>query len=478
MTETDDKTAQIKEIKALKTKVKWYELVLNSISEGVNVVNKEGITTFYNDVCSKFEGLNSEKVVGKHIKEVYDLTDDDSVTLQVLKTGTPVYDGFYSYQIRETKKRVNIVASTFPLYEDGEVRGAYSVAKDITQLKEALEKTMKARSSEDANNQKTGHVRYTFEQIIAKSDIMCRLINSAKKAAQNQSSIMIYGETGTGKELFAQSIHNASQVSKGQFIGINCAAMPDTLLESILFGTVKGAFTGSVDNPGLFEQAGKGTLFLDEVNSMSVYLQAKLLRVLQEKRVRRLGDNKEIPVHCRIISSTNMDPLEAVSKGLLRQDLYYRLAVVTLHLPPLRERKDDISPLIKHFIEQYNKKFDENVREIDGSFLQILVNYMWPGNVRELEHVIESAMNMVDGDSELKLEHLPKYIQDRIEDKQLHKETPGVGSLSHTLLQVEKQIILRTLERNQWNISKTAKELGLYRQALQKRIKKLNITGK
>jgi arginine utilization regulatory protein len=208
---------------------------------------------------------------------------------------------------------------------------------------------------------------------------------------------------------------------------------------------------------------------------MSIHLQAKLLRVLQEKTVRRLGDNKETHINCRIISSTNVDPLEAVSKGMLRQDLYYRLAVITLHLPPLKERQSDIPSLIEHFISKYNKRFVEEVKAVNESFLKMLLNYPWPGNVRELEHVIESAMNMADGDSELKLEHLPKYIRDRIEHNQTHRQPSASGTLTDILLQTEKKIIIQSLERNQWNITKVSRELGLYRQSLQKKIKKLGI---
>lgn len=464
-----------KRIKELELRVKWYEIILNSVSEGINIVDKNGVTTFYNEACSKFEGIPLEKVLGKHIKDVYDLDDDNAASIQVLKSGTPIYDRYYSYRIKETKKRVNIVASTIPLFERGAVRGVYSVARDLSQLKEVLEKTMRINESKVYPSQFINGARYSFKQIIAKSEIMLKLISSAQKAAKNHSSVMIYGDTGTGKELFAQSIHNASHVSAGQFIGINCAAMPDTLLESILFGTVKGAFTGAVDNPGLFEQASGGTIFLDEINSMSVYLQAKLLRVLQEKTVRRLGDNKETFINCRIISSTNVDPIESVSKGVLRQDLYYRLAVITLHIPPLKERKADLFPLIEFFIKKYNKNFVEGAKVIDEGFLNMLLNYSWPGNVRELEHIIESAMNMTDGNPELKLEHLPNYIRDRIEHNTPYKQRPQSGTLSQVLLQMEKQIITQSLESNQWNISKASQELGLFRQSLQKKIKKLKI---
>lgn len=471
-------TNKDKKIKELELKIKWYEQILNSISEGINIVNKDGITVFYNKVCSKFEGMPANKVLGKHIKDVYELNEDNAASLRVLKTGTPIYDRYYSYRINETKKRVNIVASTIPLLENGEVKGVYSIARDLVNLKEVLERTMKVNDSEVFPTQSTNGARYTFNQIIAKSEIMNNLIASAKKAAKNHSNVMIYGYTGTGKELFAQSIHNASRVSSGQFIGINCAAMPDTLLESILFGTVKGAFTGAVDNPGLFEQANGGTLFLDEINSMSVYLQAKLLRVLQEKTVRRLGDNKETPINCRIISSTNVDPIEAVNKGILRQDLYYRLAVITLHLPPLKERKADLLPLIKFFIKKYNKFFATEVKTINKDFLKMLFNYSWPGNVRELEHIIESAMNMANNDTELKLEHLPKYIRKRIENNQTIKNTPLSGTLAQVLLQTERQVITQALENNEWNITKASQELGLYRQSLQRKIKKLGINRK
>jgi arginine utilization regulatory protein len=306
---------------------------------------------------------------------------------------------------------------------------------------------------------------------------MHNLIASAKKAAEADCSVLVYGETGTGKELLVQGIHNYSNRSSELFVAINCAAIPETLLESMLFGTVKGAFTGAVDSPGLFEQAGKGTLFLDELNSMSPPLQAKLLRVLQERRVRRLGGSAEIPVGCRIVSSTNVDPWECIRKGQLRKDLFYRLAVISLYIPSLKERVEDIEVLLNHFLNKYQKIYGLGKVKISPELRNVLQNYQWPGNVRELEHVIESAVNMLDGEQVITVDHLPLYLKTKLLSQGSAAKALPKGTLAEVLTQVEKQVILDALEKHNWNITKAADSLGIVRQNLQYRIRKLGINS-
>lgn len=470
----------ISRLKSLERENKMLRAIFDDINEGVQVSNQDGVTVLYNRACARFEGLSKEEVLGKKITDVYDVTEETSVHLNVLRTGEPVIEQYHQYYTFDGKK-VDVVASTYPYYEGNEIIGVYSVNRDVTKMKEFLAKTIELQRRLASSRQNEGRdngARYTFDQIIGKSRAIAQLITSAKKIARNDSSVLIYGETGTGKELFAQSIHNASIYADGPFIAVNCAAIPETLLESLLFGTVKGAFTGAVDSPGLFEQAENGTLFLDEINSMGMHLQAKLLRVIQEKAIRRIGGNSQKAVNCRIISSTNKDPLEAVKDRQIREDLYYRLAAVTLHIPPLRERMEDVMVLVPHFLKKYNRQFGTSVESISEQLQQVFMRHLWPGNVRELEHVIECAMNMVDSEEKtLRLEHVPLYLRQRLGGQafQYQAQVKPSGRLSDMLQEFEKKIIIDTLQKNGGNISQTAQELGIFRQALQYRIKRYNI---
>ncbi len=324
---------------------------------------------------------------------------------------------------------------------------------------------------------------YTFDNIIGNNKNLRKTIDFAHKVAHSNSSILILGKTGTGKELFAQSIHNESNFSKGPFIAVNCAAIPDTLVESVLFGTVEGAFTGAKNNEGLLYQAQNGTIFLDEINSLNLDSQAKLLRFLQDKTIRSVGDNKQRKILCRLISAANKDMEEEIKSNKIREDLYYRLATVVLHIPPLTERIDDIPVLTKFFTDKYSKDFNNNIVEVDDELKQLFMNYDWPGNVRELEHVVESAMNLVDEDEKtLKLKHLSSFLQRKFLKQSTFsinepsKETYSAEKPLHDILdEVERQVIIERLSKNQGNISQTAKELGIFRQALQYRIRKHEI---
>jgi arginine utilization regulatory protein len=287
------------------------------------------------------------------------------------------------------------------------------------------------------------------------------------------------GETGTGKELVVQSIHNASPRKHGPFVAQNCAAFPATLLESILFGTVKGSFTGAEDRPGLFELADGGTLFLDEINSMPLELQSKLLRVLQEGVLLRVGDTKLRKVDTRVIACTNVDPEEAVRKKELRVDLYYRLNVVSLRVPPLRERKSDIPALTSHFINMYNRKLGRRVTHVSEETGMLFFAYSWPGNVRELQHAIEHAMNVTSGQV-IELEHLPAHLR-QLNNSGTDSESmvvKGEHSLPEILKNVEKRCLLEALQKSGGNISKAAVQLGIPRQTLQYRLKILGLLQK
>ena len=452
--------------------------LFNSIEEGVIVTDCDGKIIFYNSEMAKLEELLSENVVGRYLAEVYDaVTLESSEHLSVALTGEPILEKHKTYFTNKGKE-VNIVASTFPVFGNGEVVAVYSVCKNITKFKELLTKTMQLQDQIGLEGYRDNGTRYTFESIKYASFAMQKLLVSAKKAAEVDGFILIFGETGTGKELFVQAIHNHSVRKKEPFVAINCAAIPETLLESILFGTAKGAFTGAVESKGLFQQAGQGTLFLDELNSLSVALQAKLLRVLQEKMVRRVGGTIEIPVHCRVISSTNVDPWESVENGSLRKDLFYRLAVITLFVPPLKDRQEDIEALIDYFLNKYQRIYGLGRVRIDDELKAVLNRYLWPGNVRELEHIIESAMNMLDSRKVLTIDHLPHYLKSKfINQTGAYSEfyNKGSGTLAQVLREVEKQVLREALEDHNGNITKAAASIGIARQNLQYRMKKLGI---
>jgi arginine utilization regulatory protein len=316
--------------------------------------------------------------------------------------------------------------------------------------------------------------KYVAESIITNNEKMIELKKHLYIVAECDLPTMIFGETGTGKELFAQSIHNASQRKNKPFIAQNCAALPDTLLESILFGTSKGAFTGAVDNKGLLELADGGTLFLDEINSMPMHLQSKLLRVLQDGTFRSIGAKDSKNVDIKIIAAINEEPLKAIERGALRRDIYYRLSVLNINIPPLRERKDDIPLLVSYNIAKYNKVFNKNIKFVSNKLYDKLKKYDWPGNIRELENVIIHGLSMVDKSKE-KLEFAD------IEDKynaliQLNNDVQfNIEPLTEMVNSYEKSIIEKALKQVEYNVTQASKLLDIPRQTLQRKAKHYNL---
>ena len=339
------------------------------------------------------------------------------------------------------------------------------MSEKIVDLQSKLYRSKRNKKTED-------NAIYTFEDIIGKSREIIKLKAMARKAAQSDATVLVSGDTGTGKELFIHAIHNGSKRRHAPFIAQNCAALPVGLLEGILFGTAKGGFTGADDRPGLFELANGGTLFLDEINSMPIELQSKLLRVLQDGVVRRVGGINSINVDIRIMAATNMLPEEAVENKQLRKDLYYRLNVINIHIPALRERKDDIEILTKHFINKFNEKLNKKVIGISNEVLEIFKYYYWEGNVRELEHLIEGIMNMENAYL-IDIEHLPQKMLKKYTEK---KENGSSLSLREVLEQTEKNLIQDALKRCDYNITHAAELLQIPRQTLQYRIKILKIS--
>lgn len=453
------------------------DVIIRYVDEGIHVIDKNGKTLIYNEAMEGLEGLAVNEVVDKNILEVFpSLNENTSTLLRAVKTKEAMLERYQSY-INKRGYNITTVNSTIPIIKDGEVLGALEISKDFTKIKELYDRVLNLTEKPHETKVKKN---YALENITGVSPKLLKALDTAKKAAASTSTVLVYGETGTGKEVFARSIHNASKRSGNQFIAVNCAALPEGLLEGILFGTVKGGFTGAVNRPGLFEQASGGTLLLDEINSMSVNLQAKLLRVLQEGYIRRLGDVKDIPVDVRIIATTNEDPVDAIENGHMRKDLYYRLSVINVNIPPLRERKEDINLLVKEFINKYNIDFNKEVWDLAPDVYDAFMSYDWKGNVRELKNYIEGAMNMVSGHI-INKEHFTPQVQETLFyriDEEENVDTLKYDfetSLDEYIDTIERDIIRRVLSQCGNNISEAARILKIKRQTLQHKMKKYSI---
>lgn len=451
--------------------------ILHSIDEGIHVIDKNGKTIMYNDAMAQLEGMEKEIVLNRKFMDVFPGLDEENSTLfTVMKTGRPILERTQTY-FNYKGQKITTINTTIPLFDDGKKIGAVEIAKDVTKIKRLSEKLIDLQNeltTKTLKDNKKAITRYTFDNIIGNSKEVKSAIDIARRTSNSSSSVLIYGETGSGKELFAQSIHYEGSRKNQPFIAQNCAALPESLLEGILFGTMKGSFTGAVDRPGLFEQANGGTLLLDEINSMGLALQAKLLRVLQEGYIRRVGGLKDIPIDVKIIATTNEKPEVAIEEHRLRRDLYYRINVVSIAVPPLRSRKEDIGLLCEHFIRKYNKKLNRDVWMISQDVLNDFNSYSWPGNIRELESMIEGAMNYITPDEHVINKHdFPQYIDNRrekdiITPKDLDRSKP----LPEILESVEEKLITNALIETNNNISKAAISLGIKRQTLQHKIKK------
>ncbi|GEO26907.1 arginine utilization regulatory protein RocR [Alicyclobacillus acidoterrestris] len=457
--------------------IQMYEFLVDQLDEGIHVVDASGKTVIYNQKMADIESMSAVDVLNKDVLDVFTFPEEGySTLLHALQTGRATFNVKQTYYNLQGES-VTTINNTMPIVLNGEICGAVEIARDITQIERIQENILRR-----------GKTRYTFDSLIGESPNIVEVMEHAKRAARTNSSILIVGETGTGKELFAQSIHHASPRSAGPFVSQNCAALPEHLIEGILFGTVHGAFPGAIDRPGLLEQADGGTLLLDELNSLSLPLQAKLLRALQEKTIRRLGDTRDRTVDVRIIATVHEDPLDDVVKGTLRKDLYYRLSVVTLFLPPLRERQQDIPNLTALFVQRYNELFGMQVQGVSDEVMKYFLTYPWPGNVRELENTIEGAMNMVVDNGEIDVVHLPMHIRRRVNalDETPHGDNSSQlldyasfaqeRNLQSQLSQYERAYVLKVLSQNGGNVSATARALGVSRQSLQYRLRKWNHT--
>ena len=414
------------------------QMILESVQDGICVVDRSGEVTYVNPSYLRIVHKTPEMVVGQNVFE----TAADGNRCAVLRSGIARIGS-----IRHKKDGTTIVANVNPIFVVGEIAGVVSVIKDITEIQTLMERLSQVSAKAEYLEQellRTKKTAQAFANYIGKSGKVVDVLALASKAADSSPNVLIRGESGTGKEVIAEGIHYASGRRRGPFIRVNCGAIPGALLESELFGHEKGAFTGAVRRKlGKFELANRGTIFLDEIGELDKNLQVKLLRVLQQKEFDRVGGEETIHVDVRIIAATNRDLEAMVREGTFRDDLYYRLNVIPIILPPLRDRPDDIPLLVEHFIEKISKENKKDVRGITPDAMQMFMHYRWPGNVRELENVIERVITLMDTDL-ITAAVLPSYIKGDIAGRE-------VQSLADdTVLpweEYEKQIIANALRQ-------------------------------
>ncbi|HWR44665.1 sigma-54-dependent Fis family transcriptional regulator [Sporomusa sp.] len=469
ITEFNEVVTQLEDIKRLKSTL---ESILESLHEGIVVVDKSGNITMMNKAYGEFLDLDTKAVVGKHVADVIPNTRMHLVAQEGKAEVTDLQ-----------KIQANTcVVSRIPIIKDGEIIGAVGnvVFRDVKDLKSLARRINKLESELEYYKEelfKAYGGKYTFDSIVGNSDTMKCLRDVAAKAAKGMSTVLILGETGTGKELFAHAVHNASRRRQGPFIKINCAALPENLLEAELFGYEEGAFTGARKGgkPGKFELANGGTIFLDEIGEMPLAMQVKLLRVLQERELERLGGTKSTKLDIRVIAATNRDLENMIEQKQFRQDLYYRLNIFTLNIPPLRERTEDIPLLCQMLFEKINSQVEHWVEGISPEALALLMQYNWPGNVRELENVLERTINLMDDEIIIAPEHLPPMLK---KVTGIQAETGG-GEPPHDLADIkddaEKQAILRALAAAGGNKSKAARILGIHRSGFYQKMQKYNL---
>lgn len=476
--------------------------LLDMLQTAVYILNKDGTMRFINKAAEELDAFQRKEVIGKQASQIYQTLylGEETVSpgITVLQTKAPMEN--INLEWYSNGKLNNALTSAYPLYENGEITGAVIFCDPVSHLKKRLIQNISFMNKSTIKLQhkqlKNGTV-YTFDDIIGKSSILQNTIQIANRFAGKDMPVMICGETGTGKELFAQSIHNASNYYAGPFVPINCAAIPETLLESTLFGTVKGAFTGAVESIGLFEKAKNGSIFLDEINSMPLLLQAKILRAIQEKEIQRVGDSKFRKINCRIISATNVMPETLIHDGIMRTDLYYRLSTGLIVIPPLRERGNDIFLLIQSFIDRFNARQNALIIDLIPSLKSMFLMYEWPGNVRELSNILESAFNMLgENDSYISYEHIPNYFMEHLKNSVMKSrntktaydtafikntdgyELPSQISLPKLMDNYERTIIESALEKTRGNLTYCGEMLGISRQSLSVKLKKHKISPK
>jgi PAS domain S-box-containing protein len=444
------------------------EAVIESTADAISVADEHGNTIMVNPAYTRITGLSPDAVLNKPV--TVDIAEGESMHLEVLRTGKPARN--VRMKVGPAKK--DVIVNVAPVFVDGKIRGSVGVIHDISEIRSLTEELAHARTLI-----RRLEARYTWDDIVGTSAAIASAKELAMRAAETPATVLLRGESGTGKELFAHAIHQASRRSKGRFVRVNCAALPEQLLASELFGYEEGAFTGASrgGKRGLFEEADRGTLFLDEIGDVSPQLQAKLLRALQEKEIMKVGGTAPVPVDVRVIAATNANLEQKIKDGSFREDLYYRLNVLPIRIPPLRKIADDIPLIAKHMLIRLNRDYGRQVEGISAEALDILSSCSWPGNVRELESALGRAMiSMKPAEKVIDAVHLPLFECESIDAAASSSATGEVRSLDRVVSEAEKAAIERALHEANGNREQAAQLLGTAVRNLYYKIKKYGIT--
>lgn len=454
------KVKEEENIQNLKITSNNLKIIVNSIQEGIIAIDKQGTITDYNVAASEILKISRKEVIGRQVQEVFPNLLGSKL---LLNTHEQILERVVTYQ--SGKKRYQLISSAFPITVNNEFIGAVESFRLVSDMQ-------RVASRIGFTNYKT-----SFDEILGKSILISQVKERAYKVAVGESTVLIDGESGTGKELFARAIHSESSRSKKPFVAINCCAIPDNLLESELFGYDEGAFTGAKHGgkPGKFELANGGSIFLDEIGEMPLYLQAKLLRVLQERQIDRVGGVQSIELDVRIIAATNKNLGKMVSEGEFREDLYYRLNVIPITLPPLRDRKEDIPCFLEHFLGTFNRRMNKNFEGFTPDALYLLTQYPWQGNVRELQNIVEYACN-IETNNRISIESLPFKVR---QHKHPTEHISYMGTtLSEKLKEVEHAVLNEALQlcgKSNEGKEKIAEMLGVSRATLYRKLNEHNL---
>lgn len=452
---------------------KYIEQILNIYNhvDTIILTDDKGYITYFITYRPDVNPHRPKNMVGKHMLEAFKtLTEETSSVMRVIKTEEPILNEiqefpYDSYVVRS-------INTTMPIKENGKLVGVANMIRYLDGPFKRNEIVIDMKEKKDFG------IRYHIDDIEGCSESISYLKQKIRMVSETDSAVLIYGETGVGKELVAQSIHGLSSRRNNRFVSQNCAAIPENLLESIIFGTVKGAYTGAENRPGLFEISKGGTLFLDEINSMEITLQAKILRAIEDNEVTRIGSNTPIKTDVRIISALNENPMDCIKNKKLRRDLFYRLSTVEIDIDPLRKRKEDISYMTDYYINYFNKRMNRAIIGIDEDVEKIFSRYEWPGNVRELRNVLEGAFNIATS-RKIKKKYLPNYLLQEFDvegietaDEHIIRWSNGEDfNLDEAIKEYERNIIISALH-NSRNLSEAAKKLGISRQNLNYKLNK------
>jgi len=453
--------------------------VFDHLPLGVLVTDLNGRIIYCNEAQCRIDDLSRDEIVGHRENDIYGPYLGPGLWRTCQDSGRPLL-GFVCHYRTVKGKIINGAYWVFPVFHERKVVAALCLTWPLKVRQPLLPPSFRLRD-EDAGEFDAKSGNGEALQIVGVDQAFRQALSVAQTTAPSPSPVLIAGETGTGKEMFVRAIRENSGRAEGPYQAINCSAIPASLLEGILFGATRGSFTGAVDRPGLFEEADQGLIYLDEIDSMPLELQPKLLRVIQDMKVRRLGSAAEKKLDVKIVSSISTSPAEALDSGRLRPDLFYRLAVISIMVPPLRKRLGDLDELVRHFLTKYNRLLNKEVTEIDGRVLELFRSYSWPGNVRELEHVLAGALNLVAWGQVLYEHHIPEHhrlaLTGQSNSRELTAAQPPPQAAFHfsTLAEREAEAIREALRTSSRHLRKAADLLGISRQLLSHKMKKYGI---